>query len=65
MVKKLDDPHTRRDAVFGLAQFFENAKSRAEGDVKAPAVQALLDQIVDPLAKTYGLMRGLRSMARP
>jgi HEAT repeat protein len=53
LVKKLDDPRTRRDAVNGLAQFFENAKVRAGGDVKSPAVVTLLDQIVEPLAKTY------------
>jgi HEAT repeat protein len=53
LVKKLDDSRTRRDAVNGLAQFFENAKIRAGGDVKSPAVVTLLDQIVGPLAKTY------------
>jgi HEAT repeat protein len=54
LVKKLDDARTRRDAVHGLAQFFDNAKTRAGGDVKAPAVVALLDQIVEPLSKAYG-----------
>jgi hypothetical protein len=54
LVKKLDDKRTRRDAVRGLVQFFENAKSRAHGDVADPEVRALLDKIVEPLANTYG-----------
>jgi hypothetical protein len=53
LIKKLDDPKTRRDAVLGLEQFFENAKTRAHGDAADPGVKALLDRIVEPLAKTY------------
>jgi hypothetical protein len=53
LVKKLDDAKTRRDAVFGLAQFFENARTRARGETADPEVKALLDRIVEPLAKTY------------
>jgi len=53
LIKKLDDVRTRRDAVRGLVQFFDNAKARADGDVASPAVKALLDKIVEPLAQTY------------
>jgi HEAT repeat protein len=53
LIKKLDDVRTRRDAVRGLVQFFDNAKARADGDVANPAVKALLDKIVEPLAQTY------------
>ena len=53
LIKKLDAsshaPRRRARAV----QFFDNAKSRAHGDVGDSAVRALLDKIVEPLAGTY------------
>lgn len=52
-VKRLDDPVTRPAAIKRLIQFFEDAMTRANKDRNDPSVKALLDKVVDPLAKTY------------
>lgn len=52
-VKKLDDPHSRVDAVKRLMQFYEEALGRASQKRDAPEVKALGDKIIGPMAKTY------------
>jgi hypothetical protein len=53
LVKKLDDDRARSTAVKGIIQFFENAKTRAGGDVANANVKTLLDQVIEPMAKAY------------
>src|SRR5262249_23297660 len=52
-VKRLDDPVQRPAAIKRLVQFFEDGMTRANKDRNDPQVKALLDEIVEPLAKTY------------
>jgi HEAT repeat protein len=51
--EKLEDAQWRPRAVKRLEQFFEDAVTRANKDVKDKDVQALLDKIAEPLTKTY------------
>jgi cellobiose-specific phosphotransferase system component IIA len=52
-VKKLDDPATRANAIKRLTQFYEDGMTKASNDAGAPEIKALLDTIVEPMAKTY------------
>src|SRR5271169_5199005 len=52
-VKKLDDPAQRANAIKRLTQFYEDGMTKASNNADAPEIKALLDTIVDPLAKTY------------
>jgi PBS lyase HEAT-like repeat len=52
-VEKLSEPSWRARAVSRLGQFYEDASTKANQDNQAPAVQELLNKIVDPLTKTY------------
>jgi hypothetical protein len=52
-VEKLEDRSWRPRAVKRLEQFFEDSVTKANKDVTAPEVKALLDKIVDPLTKAY------------
>jgi HEAT repeat protein len=52
-VEKLEDTNWRPRAIKRLEQFFEDAITRANKDMKNPEVRALLDKISDPLTKTY------------
>jgi HEAT repeat protein len=52
-VDKLDDQAWRPRAIKRLEQFFEDAVTKANKDIKDPQVQALLNKIIDPLTKTY------------
>lgn len=52
-VDKLSEPSWRGRAVSRLEQFFEDAVSRANKDLKAPEVQELINKTVEPLTNTY------------
>jgi HEAT repeat protein len=52
-VEKLDDGSWRARAVTRLAQFFEDALTRKNNDLKAPEVQELINKTVEPLTKLY------------
>jgi len=52
-VKRLDDPAQRAAAIKRLAQFYEDAVTGAQGNRADPKVQAVLDDVADPLTKTY------------
>lgn len=52
-VEKLEDPSWRARSVNRLAQFFEDAVTRANKDMKAPDVQDLINKTVEPLTKLY------------
>lgn len=53
-VKRLDDPAQRAPAIKRLSQFFEDGlnKNKEQG-ADAPEVKALLDTVVEPLARIY------------
>jgi hypothetical protein len=52
-VEKLDDGAWRARAVTRLAQFYEDALTRKNNDLKAPEVQELINKLVEPLTKLY------------
>ena len=52
-VDKLEDQQWRPRAVKRLEQFFEDAVTKANKDVKDKDVQALLAKIIEPLTNTY------------
>jgi HEAT repeat protein len=52
-VEKLDDSAWRARAVSRLAEMFEGVISRANKDMKAPAVQEFIGKTIDPLSKLY------------
>jgi hypothetical protein len=52
-VKRLDDPAQRAASIKRLSQFYEDAVTGAQGNRADPKVQAVLDDIADPLTKTY------------
>jgi hypothetical protein len=52
-VKRLDDPAQRAGAIKRLTQFFEDDMTKANKNRDDPTVKALLDDIVDPMAKQY------------
>ena len=52
-VDKLKERSYRPRAVKRLEQFFEDAVTKANKDVTAPEVKALLDKIVEPLTQAY------------
>jgi hypothetical protein len=52
-VKRLDDPAQRAGAIKRLTQFFEDDMTKANKNRDDAAVKALLDDIVDPMAKQY------------
>jgi hypothetical protein len=52
-VKRLDDPAQRAGAIKRLTQFFEDDMTKANKNRDDATVKALLDDIVDPMAKAY------------
>lgn len=52
-VDKLNEPSWRARAVNRFEQFFEDALTRANKDLKAQEVQDLINKSVDPLTKAY------------
>jgi hypothetical protein len=52
-VKRLDDPAQKSNAIKRLAQFFEDAMTKANKNREDANVKALLDKIADPLTKAY------------
>ncbi len=52
-LEKLEDAKWRPRAVKRLTQFLDDALTRANGDMKDPAVVALEDKLVGPLTDTY------------
>lgn len=50
---KLQEPTWRAKAVNRFEQFFEDALTRSNKDLKAKDVQDLIDKTVDPLTKVY------------
>lgn len=52
-VKKLEDNAWKARAVKRLEQFFEDAATRNDNDIKAAGVQELIGKTVDPLTKLY------------
>src|ERR1700723_1710031 len=52
-VKRLDDPAQRAGAIKRLTQFFEDDMTKANKNRDDANVKALLDDIVDPMAKQY------------
>jgi hypothetical protein len=52
-VDKLNDSAWRPRAIKRLEQFYEDTITKANKNVDAPEVQALLGKIVDPLTRTY------------
>ena len=52
-VEKLSDTSWQARAVNRLEQFFEDALTKANKDVKAPEVQELIGKTVEPLTKLY------------
>ncbi len=52
-VKRLDDPAQRAGAIKRLTQFFEDDMTKANKNRDDATVKALLDDIVDPMAKSY------------
>lgn len=51
--KRLDEPVQRAPAIKRLNQFFEDTISKNNKNLDAPEVKALLDTIVEPLARVY------------
>src|SRR5688572_9263823 len=52
-VEKLSDASWQARTVNRLEQFFEDALTKANKDVKAPEVQELIGKTVEPLTKAY------------
>lgn len=52
-VEKLDDRAWRPRAIKRLEQFFEDALTKANKDLKSPDVTQLADKSLEPLTKTY------------
>lgn len=52
-IEKLDDKAWRPRAITRLAQFYEDAMTRADKDVNKPEVQELLNKLAEPLTKMY------------
>lgn len=52
-VEKLNDKAWKPRSIKRLEQFFEDALTKADKDLTKPEVQKLLDQIAEPLTKTY------------
>jgi hypothetical protein len=52
-VDKLSEPSWRGRAVVRLQQFFEDALTKANKDMKAPEVQDLINKSVEPLTNLY------------
>lgn len=52
-VEKLSEPTWRARAVSRFEQFFEDALTRANKNMKAPEVQELINKSVEPLTKAY------------
>lgn len=52
-VNRLDDPAKRPAAIKRLSQFFEDTWTKANKDRSNPELVALLNKIVEPLAKQY------------
>ena len=52
-VKKAGDPKWRPKAIKRLEQFYQDALTKAGNDASKPEVQALLNEIVEPLTKAY------------
>jgi hypothetical protein len=52
-VEKLEDQAWRARAVKRLEQFFEDAVTRNDNDIKAQGVQDLINKTVEPLTNTY------------
>jgi hypothetical protein len=52
-VKRLEDPAQRANAIKRLTQFYEDGMTKASNDAGSPEIKALLDTIVEPMAKTY------------
>jgi hypothetical protein len=52
-VDKLSEPSWRNRAVVRLQQFFEDAVTKTNKDMKSAEVQDLIGKTVDPLTKTY------------
>lgn len=52
-VDKLSEPSWRGRAVARLQQFFEDAVTKANKDMKAPEVQDLINKSVEPLTNLY------------
>lgn len=52
-VAELGQPESRTRALRRLEQFYEDAITRNDGDMKAPEVGALIDLTVQPLVQTY------------
>jgi hypothetical protein len=52
-VEKLDDKAWRPRAIKRLEQFFEDAVTKANKNMDAPEVKALVDKIAVPLTQTY------------
>lgn len=51
--KRLDEPVQRAPAIKRLNQFFEDTLSKNNKNLDAPEVKALLDIVVEPLARAY------------
>jgi hypothetical protein len=52
-IEKLDDKAWRPRAIERLAQFFEDAMTRANKDYSHPDVKTLLDKLIGPLTNIY------------
>ena len=52
-VKRIDDPGQKLRSIKRLREFFEDAMTRANSKLDDPQVVAVLDKIVEPLAKAY------------
>jgi hypothetical protein len=52
-VEKLEEPAWQARAIKRLEQFFEDALSRANKDIKVPEVQDLINKTIEPATKTY------------
>jgi hypothetical protein len=52
-VEKLDDPSWRAKSVNRLVQFYEDALSRKNNDLKAPEVVEFVNKTIEPLTKLY------------
>lgn len=52
-VDKLEDPKWRPRAVKRLSQFLDDALASSNGDMQGEEVQKLLNEIIEPLTKSY------------
>jgi hypothetical protein len=52
-VEKLEDPSWRAKSVTRLVQFYEDALSRKNNDLKAPEVVEFVNKTIEPLTKLY------------